>query len=375
MFEEFLLQPGLIHLNHAAVGPWPQRTAQAVSDFAQANLRRGSLDYPRWLEEERKLRQRLARLIDAPSPDDIALLKNTSEGLSVVAHGLNWDVGDNVVHPAQEFPSNRIVWESLEARFDVRARAVDLRVDDPEAALLAAMDARTRLLSVSAVQYADGLRLDLHRLGEACRQRGVLFCVDAIQQLGALPLDVQACHIDFLAADAHKWLLGPEGIAIFYCADRLREQLNLHQYGWHMVEDCGNFDAIDWTPARSARRFECGSPNMLGIHALSASLSLFEELGMESVAEALCRNVELLLELLRAAHFDIFTPQDAGRRAGIVSFGADGMDLPAVHAGLMQAGVFCALRGGGIRFSPHFHTPAAHLEQAVTIASRLRQGR
>ncbi|EHQ51682.1 hypothetical protein ECTPHS_03257 [Ectothiorhodospira sp. PHS-1] len=369
MHPEFPLSPDLIHLNHAAVGPWPVRTAQAVAAFAQENTLHGSLHYPRWLAVEKRLRERLQRLINASETEDIALLKNTSEGLSVVAFGLPWRRGDNVVCPLQEFPSNRIVWQALESRFGVEVRLVDVSVADPEAALLGATNRRTRLLSVSAVQYARGLRLDLDRLGAACRHRGIWFCVDAIQQLGALPLDVQAAQVDFLAADAHKWLLGPEGIAVFYAGPEARDALSLNQYGWHMVEHCGDYDRMDWHPADSARRFECGSPNMLGIHALDASLSLFEELGMAFIADALSRNVEYLVDLLRSAKFEIHSPQAPERRSGIVTFGRRDMDVALSHRRLMDAGVLCAPRGGGIRFSPHFHTRTGDLERAVEMAA------
>lgn len=369
MHPEFPLTDDLLHMNHAAVGPWPERTHRAVAAFARENSQVSSRHYLRWLEVERRLRGRLAGLINAPSEDDIALLKNTSEGLSVVAHGLDWSPGENVVCPLQEFPSNRIVWQSLEKGLGVKVRLVDLDTPDPEAALLGAMDRNTRLLSVSAVQYATGLRLNLERLGRACRQRGVLFCVDAIQQLGALPLDVQACGADFLAADAHKWLLGPEGIAVFYCRAELRDRLRLHQFGWHMVEEPGDFDRLDWAPAATARRFEAGSPNMLGIHALDASLSLFEETGMDFVADALSRNVEYLIDLLRSARFTVLSPIEAERRAGIVTFTRPGMVAEATWKRLMDAGVLCAPRGGGIRFSPHFYTPAGHLERAVERAA------
>ncbi|SIT65784.1 Selenocysteine lyase/Cysteine desulfurase [Ectothiorhodosinus mongolicus] len=369
MFDEFPQEAGLIHLNHAAVAPWPKRTCAAVKAFADENMRVGSSHYPRWLATEQRLRERLARLMNAPAAEDVALLKSTSEGLSVVAYGLNWAEGDNIVLPTHEFPSNRVVWESLQYRFGVEVRQVDISADDPEAALLAAINPRTRLLSVSAVQYARGLRLDLPRLGEACRSRGVLFCVDAIQQLGALPLDVQACHIDFLAADGHKWLLGPEGLAVFYCRAELRDALKLNQFGWHMLEAAGDYDRSDWAVAADARRFECGSSNLLGIHALEASVSLLEELGMGFVGDALKRNVEYLIDLLDQTSFEVVSPRDPLRRAGIVSFNHADIDLPALYRSLMDQGVLCALRGGAIRFSPHFYTPAAHLERAVELAT------
>ncbi|MNH22896.1 putative cysteine desulfurase [compost metagenome] len=134
------------------------------------------------------------------------------------------------------------------------------------------------------MQFGSGLRLDLTRLGQGCRARKVLFCVDAIQQIGALPFDVQRYECDFAMADGHKWMLGPEGLGVFYCRAALRPQLRLNAYGWHMLDNMGDFERRQWQPARSARRFECGSPNMLGACALEASLSLLEEVGMDEVA-------------------------------------------------------------------------------------------
>lgn len=280
--DEFDQTNGLRYLNHAAVAPWPRRAADAVSAFARENVALGASDYPEWLKIEHRLRERLVRLLNARAGSDLALVKNTSEALSFVAFGLDWREGDQVVIGNEEFPSNRVVWEALRPR-GVEVIEVDLAGDDPEGALLAACGPRARLLSISAVQYASGLRLDLERIGAGCRRRGVLFCIDAIQQLGALPFDVQAYDCAFAMADGHKWMLGPEGLGVFYCHPGQRERLALHEYGWHMLEHALDYERRDWRPARSARRFECGSPNMLGAMALEASLGLLEEVGMEQV--------------------------------------------------------------------------------------------
>lgn len=371
MVPEFPEADALIYLNHAAVGPWPQRTCQAVQRFAEENFRQGARGYPQWLRVERALKEQLQRLINAPATEDIALLKNTSEALSVIAHGLPWQRGDNVVICSQEFPSNRIVWESLRAYgVECRVVAIDVHATDPEAPLLAATDHATRLLSVSSVQYATGLRMDLARLGAHCRARGVLFCVDAIQSLGVLPFDVQAIHADFVVADGHKWLLGAEGLALFYCAADRRDRLRLHQYGWHMVERYDDFDAIDWTPASSARRFECGSPNMLGIHALHASLGLIEEIGLPTIADNCLRNSQYLIDSVTSSEgLELLTSGRPGRFAGIVSFRSRHEDSRTLYARLMAAGVVCAARGGGVRFSPHFYTTTDQLARAVAIAT------
>lgn len=372
--EEFPQQNGLRYLNHAAVAPWPKRSAEAVRRFAEANVASGARDYPDWLKLERSLRERLARLLNAPSTGDIALVKNTSEALSFVAFGLDWRPGDQVVISDEEFPSNRVVWLAL-APLGVQVIEVSLRGADPEAALLAAVTPRTRLLSISAVQYASGLRLDLPRLGLGCRARGVLFCVDAIQQLGALPFDVQACDCDFAMADGHKWLLGPEGLGVFYCRSALRAQLKLHEYGWHMLEHAGDFNRADWQPARSARRFECGSPNMLGAFALEASLSLLEEVGMHEVARALHERVaELLKGIAALPGATLHSPLDAARRAGILTFSLAGWDDQALYQRLREDGVICAQRGAGVRLSPHFYTSAQVIGDTLALLGRLARG-
>ncbi|MEX6503232.1 aminotransferase class V-fold PLP-dependent enzyme [Pseudomonas zhanjiangensis] len=365
--DEFPQLPGLRYLNHAAVGPWPRRSAEAVSRFAEQNARSGALHYADWLEVEKRLRIRLQRLLNAPSCADIALVKSTSEALSFVAFGLDWRPGDQVVISNEEFTSNRVVWEAL-APQGVEVIQVSLQQNDPEAELLDACGRRTRLMAISAVQYASGLRLDLSRLGDGCRQRGVLLCVDAIQQLGALPLDVQASQCGFAMADGHKWLLGPEGLGVFYCRGDLREQLKLHEFGWHMLEHSGDFERQDWQVARSARRFECGSPNMLGATALEASLSLLEEVGPGEVAKALQERVQWLLDgLARIPGTSLLSPSAPQRRAGIVTFSLAGRDHQALFQQLKASQVVCALRGGGIRLSPHFYSEARVIEETLQV--------
>jgi len=368
LVHEFPLASDLIYLNHAAVAPWPRRTAVAVQSFADENMRTGAAHYQRWLDTERTVRAQCATLINAPAADDIALLKNTSEALSVVAHGFPWRSGDNVVITAEEFPSNRIVWESLKS-YGVTVREVALRGPDPERALIEAADARTRLMSVSSVQYASGLRLDLERLGTSCRARDIAFCVDAIQSLGAVPHDVQRCSIDFLMADAHKWLLGPEGIAIFYCRGEWRDRLTLHQYGWHMVAAAGDYDRRDWQPAPNARRFECGSSNMLGIHALGASLSLLLEIGMVEVERRVLVRAQRLFERIeRHPRLQLVTSSQPGRYAGIVSFRHTATDSMALFERLRAHRVVCARRGDAVRFSPHCYTRLDQLDAALELA-------
>lgn len=371
--NQFPLNDGLIYLNHAAVGVWPRRTAEAVKAFADENMRQGAADYPVWMRTERQLRGRLARLVNAAATDDVALVKNTSEGLSLVAYGLEWQTGDNIVSTDQEFPSNRMVWESLSTQ-GVELRRADIAGDDPEDAIITLMDEKTRLLTVSSVQYATGLRLDLGRLGEACRARGILFCVDAIQSLGVLQFDALAVHADFVVADGHKWMLGPEGLALFYSTPAARDALRLTQYGWHMAEAMGDFDRTEWEPAKSARRFEPGSPNMPGIYALNASLSVLEDEGLAQVEQRVLSLAGMAMEAVLAdAQLELITPSADGRHGGIVTFRCKGLD----HEGhqslwryLMGHHVICAARGGGIRFSPHFYNCEQDILQAFDMLRR-----
>ncbi|HEX7028785.1 MAG TPA: aminotransferase class V-fold PLP-dependent enzyme, partial [Gammaproteobacteria bacterium] len=293
------------------------------------------------------------------------------EALSVIAYGLDWQAGDNVVLAGQEFPSNRIVWESL-ARLGVEVRVVDLPdFQQPEAALIDATDRRTRLLTSSSVHYASGLKMHLEPLGNHCRRKGILLCVDAIQSLGAFPFDVEAVQADFVVADGHKWMLGPEGLALFYCRPELLDSLKLHQYGWHMVEHAGDYDRTDWRPAADARRFECGSPNMLGIHALHASLGLLQDIGIEHVSRNIVNNVSYLIEKSKELKGGtIQSPQDPNRRAGIFNIKFDGLDNAGLYRYLTRESVVCAYRGGGIRFSPHYYSTEAQLDKACGILKR-----
>ena len=345
-----------IYANHAAIAPWPGVTAKAIAAFAQENALAGPLDYKGWIARERELRNMLARLVGASSGNEIALLKNTTEGINAVAFGFPFQAGDNIVLPQGEFPSNHLPWQA-QAERGVEIRQVDIRAgNDPERALLEAMDDRTRVLAVSSVGFGDGLKLNLEELGNPCRTAGVLFFVDAIQQLGALPLDVESACVDVLAADAHKWMLGPEGIALFYCTPQAREKLRLTQVGWHMYDYPWNFDRKDWSPSSSARRFEAGSPNTLGQVGLHASLSLLLEVGMETVSQRVLGNTQALLEGVSAMPgTSIHSACEAQRQSGIFSFSADQVAARDLHKRLAEKGVTSAVRDGALRLSPHFY--------------------
>lgn len=366
----FKLDKNIVHLNHAAVAPWPLVTRDAVIAFAAENAAIGSQNYDLWMQTEQQLKQKLKHLINARSTDEIAILKNTSEGLSLIAQGLAFNPADNIVIPAEEFPSNKVVWQALQSQ-GIELRQVPVQdIDEPEQALINAMDENTRLLSCSSVQYARGLRLDLDLIGQACRQNETLFCVDAIQSLGAISFDAQACHADFVVADGHKWMCGPEGTALFYCRQEVQDLLRLRQYGWHMLKDAFDFSHQHTTLqiADNAQRFESGSPNMMGIAALNASLGLLLDIGIEEIQNKLIENANhLIAQLTSDSDITILSPTQKGRYAGIITFQKQHVDNVKLYQHLQDNDVICAYRGGGIRFSPHFYTEAQLIDKAITM--------
>ncbi|NOT10933.1 MAG: aminotransferase class V-fold PLP-dependent enzyme [Methylococcaceae bacterium] len=367
---EFPLTEDLIYLNHAAVAPWPKRTSAAVIQFAEQNTRYGSHFYPDWLKKETELRQQLQVLLNATSLNDVALVKNTSEALSFVAYGLDWRSGDNIVSSSEEFPSNRLPWQSL-AKFGVEFRQTDLNTgESPEQALFSRVDSNTRLLTISSIQFATGLRMDLDKIGAFCKRHDILFCIDAIQSLGAVQFDVQACQADFVMADGHKWLFGPEGLGVFYATPSARDQLSLTQYGWHMMKDTHNYENRPWEVHPTARRFECGSPNMLGIHALSASLSLLLETGMDVIESLVIENSNYLVEAIKKNdQLVLLSRQRDHLKSGIVTFRHQHRSNALLYNDLQANGVVCAIRGDGIRLSPHFYNTTEEIQRALDIVS------
>ena len=374
--HEFPVNQQVSYLNHAAVAPWPASASQAVADFAQENSTLGATGYLTWLEKEKSLRKQIAAVIGTQHLNSVALVKNTSEALSVVAYGLDWQKDDLILISDDEFPSNRIVWESLAQKFGVRVKQLNIPMDDPEENFLNAICGKTfgqkpKLISVSAVQYASGIRLDLSRLGKACKDHDALFCVDAIQAVGAMSFKCDDWHIDFAMADGHKWMLGPEGLGFFFVRQQHIEKLNLYQYGWHMVEHAGNYDLKEWQPAKDAKRFECGSPNILAAHALEASLSLLNKVGLDKVQLAIEENHEYLHQTLVALGAEMLSPTKDQQRAGIITFRIPGKDSAELYKALMAKKVICANRGGGVRFSPHFHTTKQVMDTAISTLKEL----
>lgn len=363
----FPVTRNLVYLNHAAVGPLSTRAAEAMGSHARDQRDFGALHWRDWYHAHDSARAAAARLVGAEE-SEIAILKNTSEGLSFVAEGLRWKDGDNAVVTALEFPSNMTPWRNL-AR-----RGVEVRVapspDVPGIAPL--VDERTRVVSVSSVAFHNGVVADLEGLGALCREREVRFCVDAIQSLGVLPMDVRRFNIDFLAADGHKWLCGPEGAAVFFVAAERREELDVLEFGWTNIVRLGSFLDADAVPRADGRRFEAGSLNTNGIYGLNAALDLIHEVGVDAIAGEVIRLATLLADRLEGAGFRLGSPRPIS--SGIVGCVVDdGRELMRLHGELEKRSIVCAPREGMLRFSPHYYNEDAEIERVVEVLRELRQ--
>ena len=350
-----------IHLDHASVGPISLRVAEVMQQNADDQARSG-FD-PAWRHDIERVRRQVAWLVGS-QPDNVAYVQNTSFGLSIAANGVDWQPGDNVVLPTREFPSNYYPWLNL------RRRGVELRlVEAPEGHasiddIAAAIDRRTRVVTLSAVQFSNGCRYDLAAIGGLCRQRGVLFVVDGTQAVGALRVEVEASGIDVLAVSAHKWMLGPPGIGFVTLSTRALEVIQPSVVGWLSVADPFAFDyQLDLTP--SASRFEPGTENVVGILGLGGTISLLQEYTPQWVEERILRLTDHVCQEVTARGFVVQSPRQDRQRSGIVIFSKPDTDPEQLHERLAAAGVKCAVRAGGIRFSPHYYNTTDEIDTAL----------
>ena len=351
-------------MDHAAVAPISGRAAAALRRFigeAESHAyARGGL-YP----EAKRVRRLAAKLLNC-HPEEVTFVKNTSEGLSYVANGLQFSRGDNIVTSGVEFPANVYPWLNL------RAQGVQLKMvpEDngriPPERVIELIDDRTRLVTISSVQFGSGFRSDLAALGALCQERGVLFCVDAIQSLGCMPIDVRAMKIDFLSADGHKWLLGPEGAGLFYCRHELLGLLRPSNIGWLGVRDAMDFSQYDLEFRDDARRFDGGSYNLAGIWGLGGSLEWLLEIGVEKIWERVNVLTNRLVEGVRAKGYRVVSSREPAEASGIVAFVSDTHDHARIVNHLRQEyRTVVASRVGRIRVSPHFYNTEEEIDQLV----------
>ncbi len=350
---EFSVTKNYIYLDHAGVAPVSLRVSRAVEKFTTDATESGAFSYKLWMDRVEEIRKKSALLIGAEL-EEIAFVKNTSHGISIVAEGLDWVEGDNLIVYEKDFPSNIYPWLNLqrkgvEVRF-IPSRGGRILIEDIEGLI----DSRTKLLTVSSVQFSSGFRIDLKRVGKLCQRKGVLLFVDAIQSLGVIPMDVKQFHVDFLAADGHKWLLSPEGTGVFYCRDKLAERLNPSLVGWKGVQNESDYDRIDFRLKVSALRFEEGSLNVMGIFALGAAIELLLEVGINRIQTRVLELGDLIIRESEKRDFQVRTPKRKEERGGIISIFGN-FDPTSAKDKLRADGIMVNVRGGAIRISPHFY--------------------
>jgi cysteine desulfurase / selenocysteine lyase len=354
--HEFPVTGNLVYLNHAAVAPLPQRSADAMRNMVEDGLRFGSLHYDVWMDAFQGVRVAAARLINA-EPGEIAHVKNTSEGIATVALGFPWRSGDKMVAFREEFPANYYIWQKLESKgVEVRWLSCEDPLDRIEDACRGA-----RLLAISFVQYLTGYRADIEAIGDICSRHGVFFFVDAIQGMGAFPLDVRHAKIHALAADGHKWMLGPEGQGVLYVQRDWQDRIEPVEFGWTNVAKYADYASRDMTLRPDAGRYECGTLNTVGSFGLRASLELILEAGVDNIAPHVQGLADQFATGAIARGYEILGTRTPATGAGIICIRKPGLDSRMVYHQLKERGFLTAPRQGWVRISPHFYISPADI--------------
>jgi selenocysteine lyase/cysteine desulfurase len=373
--REFPVRRNLVYWNHAAVAPLPLRVAAAITAHTENVRDRGAADWRAWYRAVDETRGKAARLLGARA-SEVAFLPSTSWALNLVAQAYPWKSGDNVVGDDMEFPANVYPWMLLEGRgVEYRlARSREGRIGVDEIA--AVVDARTRIVAVSWVAFHNGWVYPIEEIGAFCREKGILLVVDAIQGLGALPLDVRGANVDVLAADAHKWLLGAEACAVFHVSEGARERVPPAFGGWwnvrHEGSHAGGYLDYRLDFHLGARRYEPGSIPIAQIQGLSAALDLLEEMDAAEVSRRIVAAVETLADGLRRRGWNIATPEPF--RSGILAaFPPDGDAIRAAKA-FEARGIIVAPREGAVRFSPHAYNDGVEADRIIRAVEEMERG-
>jgi len=363
---EFPITENYTYLNHAAVGPLSTRVRERLDLAAELFMSKGCLCFEEVMDHAGRVRENASRMIEC-LPEEISFVKNTTSGVLLAAGSLKWDRGDNLVMPGFEFPANVYPWMSL------RKKGVQVRMVRPEKgrvtaeALIGECDSRTRVVTVSLVQFSNGYRLDLRRLGNFCRDRGILLHVDAIQGMGAVNIKVKEANIDLLSAGGHKWLLSLGGAGLFYCRKPLIEEMEIPNPGWTGVEEFMDFLDYRFSYRPDGSRFEEGTLNAAGIMAMGASLERFLEIGMDRVEERILELTGYLADGLIARGCTITSPFGEGERSGIVSFTHPEKNTEVIYQDLIENNIIVSLREGAVRVSPHFYNNRNDIERIFMI--------
>lgn len=361
-------QTGTIYLNHAATGPLSTRVVAAVDRYIRERSETDIDNYALFQPTLVETREFAARLVNATA-DRIAFFDNTTNALNLLAAGLDWKTGDRVILNDIEFPANVYPFLNLK-RLGVEVDFVHNRdgkilVEDIQAMIMP----RTRLISISHVQFLSGYRADLKTLGSICRKAGIIFCVDAIQSAGVVGIDVEAMDIDVLAAGGQKWLMAPQGISFAFVSAETQDRISQSYLGWTSIRNFfGEFTKYRLDLDDSARRYENGTLNYVGITSLHESIGMLLEVGIENIEEHILDLSDRLIEELRHLGMKAYVEGGRSNRAGIISFAVP--DAPALAARLAESKIEVAVRQGLVRVSPHFYNTE---EEIMAVVENLKK--
>jgi cysteine desulfurase / selenocysteine lyase len=354
------------YLNSAAVAPLPTSAIDAINMQLRDVSNFGSSHYPEWVETKERCRSLVAEMLAVRS-EQIAFVRNTSDGFASIANGLKWDRGDNIVSFAGEFPANFYAWRRIRDAFGVELRLVDEREGRIDLAeLISLIDSNTKVVALSSVQFASGFRSDLERVGRAARAVDALFCVDIIQGFGALPYDLPAQFVDAACGASHKWLCGPEGCGIIYLSDRARERVEPTLVGWISVETPWDFADREQHLKPDARAWESGTGPSSLFYGLEQSLKLLHSTGAGRIEAHLSDLSDQICDGLSRGDYEIVSSRTPGERSQIVCIRhRGGKSSNQLAAALLEHDVIVSPRGDRLRIAPHFFNNGNDVERLL----------
>lgn len=355
-----------VYLNSAAVSPMPKISADAVFSQVRDVSENGDVNMQTWLDTKKRCRDLVAEMLKVKA-ENVAFVRNTSDGFSTVANGLDWAEGDNIVTFAKEFPSNFYPWRRIRDVFGIELRTVperDGRIDLDE--FIGLIDANTKLVSISAVQFNSGFRADLERIGRAARKVDALFAVDIIQAFGAVPFDLPNQFVDVACGASHKWLFSPEGCGIIYLSDRARNRISPTLVGWISVETPWDFDDYEQSFRSDALAWETGTGGSSLFFGLEQSLKILHEIGAEKIENYLAELTDYICELLNAKNYHIISSRKKGEKSQIVSLMPKvGQNSLEIAQSLRAKNIVIASRGERLRIAPHIFNNKSDIERLM----------
>lgn len=354
------------YLNSAAVSPIPTTAIDAINWQLADVATNGTRNFNQWVATKDRCRSLLAEMLKVRA-EQVAFLRNTSDGFASIANGLKWNAGDNIVSFAREFPANFYAWRRIRDTFGVELRLCeehDGRIDHDE--LISLIDENTKVVAISAVQFASGFKSDLERIGRAARAVDALFCVDIIQGLGQLPYDLPAQYVDAACGASHKWLCAPEGCGYIFLSDRARERVEPTLVGWISVDSPWDFEDRAQPFKPTALAWESGTGPATLFYGLEQSLKLLIETGPETIQKHLSDLSDHLCDSLAGRDYDIISSRIPSEKSAIVCLKhRGGIPSNKIAAELESSGVIVSPRGDRLRIAPHFYNNNEDIERLI----------